>query len=183
MSRVAPVPAVEVQRALTRAQAGDAAAFETLVREHQSLVFSLAYHFTGNRATAEDLAQDVFLELFRALRRIDSPAHLTFWLRRVTTNRCIDRSRRGARSEVTVDLLPERAAPEQIGDVLLDARIRDAIAALPADPRAVMILRYQEDLDVPEIGRMLDMPVNTVKSHLRRSVERLREELAVKERV
>src|SRR4051812_4862443 len=129
MSRVGPVPAVEVNRALAEAQAGDAAAFETLVREHQSLVFSLAYHFTGNRATAEDLAQDVFLELFRAVARIESPAHLTYWLRRVTTNRCIDRSRRGARSEITVDALPERAAPQHASDVLLDEKIRETIAA------------------------------------------------------
>ena len=113
-----PVPVVEADSSLTRAQAGDAAAFEPIVREYEAMVFSLAYRFLGDAAAAEDLAQDVFLELFRRLSRIESPAHLTFWLRRVTTHRCIDRFRRRNAREQTLAALPHRVHAvyaEQVG--------------------------------------------------------------------
>src|SRR5215831_7232195 len=64
--------------------------FETAVREHQGLVYSMAYHFLGNRAVAEELAQDVFLSLYRNFRNIKSGSHLVFWLRKVTSHRCLD---------------------------------------------------------------------------------------------
>jgi RNA polymerase sigma-70 factor (ECF subfamily) len=166
---------------LTRAKAGDPAAFEELLREHQSMVFSLAYRFAGDAAAAEDLAQEVFFDLSRALSRIESPAHLMFWLRRVTTHRCIDRLRRPVSREATVEHFPEHAASDAMRDVLLDARIQRLVAELPTNARAVMLLRYQEDLDPSEIATVLEISVNTVKSHLRRSVETLREKLGVKE--
>ena len=176
-----PVPVVEADSSLTRAQAGDAAAFEPIVREHEAMVFSLAYGFLGDAAAAEDLAQDVFLELFRRLSRIESPAHLTFWLRRVTTHRCIDRLRGRNAKEQTVAALPDRPAPEDGRDILLEERLRRLVGELPPHARAVMLLRYQEDLDPSEIAQVLDMPVNTVKSHLRRSVDALRLKLGGKE--
>ena len=166
---------------LALAQAGDTAAFEAIVREHQKMVFSLAYHFAGNAATAEDLAQDVFFELSRRLTRIESPAHLVFWLRRVTTNRCIDWFRRAPPLERAVKL-PERAAADGFRDVLLESRLRALIGELPANARAVMVLRYQEDLEPSEIAAVMEMPLNTVKSHLRRSIDSLRAQLGMKER-
>jgi RNA polymerase sigma-70 factor (ECF subfamily) len=166
---------------LTLAQAGNAAAFEAIVREHQQMVFSLAYHFAGNAATAEDLAQEVFFQLSRGLGRIESPAHLAFWLRRVTTNRCIDWFRRTPALEHSIDTVPERAAAGGFKDVLLESRLRTLIGELPANARAVMILRYQEDLDPSEIAATLDMPLNTVKSHLRRSIDSMRARLGMKE--
>ena len=80
--------------ALARSVTGDAQAFAELVREHQGMVFSIAYHFLQDRSLAEDLAQEVFLELYQSLDRIQSPAHLVYWLRRVTANRCIDHGRK-----------------------------------------------------------------------------------------
>jgi RNA polymerase sigma-70 factor, ECF subfamily len=81
--------------------------FAALVREHQAMVFSLAYHFLGERAAAEELAQDVFLRLFRHLGKLQSPEHVVFWLRRVTANRCIDEARRRQRRpEVELEEMP-----------------------------------------------------------------------------
>jgi DNA-directed RNA polymerase specialized sigma24 family protein len=74
-----------MEHALAQAGRGDAAAFESIVREFQGMVFSLAYHFLHDRALAEDMAQEVFLHLFRNLRSIQSPEHLKFWLRKVAT--------------------------------------------------------------------------------------------------
>src|ERR1035438_1950001 len=68
--------------------------FEGIVREHQSMVFSIAYHFLHDRPAAEELAQDVFLQLYKSMGELQSAEHLKRWLRRVTTNRCIDHCRR-----------------------------------------------------------------------------------------
>jgi RNA polymerase sigma-70 factor (ECF subfamily) len=165
--------------ALARAQGGDSAAFADLVRAHQAMVFSLACRVVGDRSTAEELAQEVFLRLYRSLPRVESAVHLTFWLRRVTSHCCIDWFRRnGRREEVAVDELPEAAAPPVSRDVLLEERLRRLVRQLPPNARLIVTLRYQEDLDPSEIAAVLDVSVNTVKSRLRRSVELLRARLA-----
>jgi RNA polymerase sigma-70 factor (ECF subfamily) len=104
-----------------------------------------------------------------------SPAHLVFWLRKVTGHRCIDVSRRHrAEVEQLNDDMPEPASPFREPDPLLSATLRRLVATLPEGPRMVLTLRYQEDLEPSEIAAILEMPVNTVKSHLRRSLQVLR---------
>ena len=171
--------------ALTRAKHGDQAAFAELVREHQAMVYSLARNFVRDAAIAEDLAQEVFLHLFRNLAAIESPAHLKFWLRKVTSHRCIDFSRKqkahGAKASVSLDEAPEPVSmldtPDSQPDWMLRSTIRRFVATLPEKPRLVVTLRYQEDLDPMEIAEVLDMPLNTVKSHLRRSLAILKEKV------
>lgn len=161
--------------ALRRACAGDSTAFAELVREHQSMVFSIAYHYLQDRSLAEDLAQEVFLELYQSLARIQSAAHLTFWLRKVTANRCIDQGRRKLRRrEMALEDTPEPKAVDPPADPLLSERLRQSVATLPERQRMVVILRFQEGLGPAEIAEALDMPVNTVKSTLHRSLEELR---------
>ncbi|HEX4345973.1 MAG TPA: sigma-70 family RNA polymerase sigma factor [Vicinamibacterales bacterium] len=179
LSTCAPLEAVEADAALVRAKQGDAAAFEAILREHQSMVFSVAYHFAGDRAAAEDVAQDVFFELFRVIAQIDSTAHLVSWLRRVAVHRCIDRFRKRRFESPYEPAAMEPRTHDRPRDVLFDERIRREIQELPSHARAVMVLRFQEDLDPREIAEALGMPVNTVKSHIRRSVDVLRERLDV----
>ncbi len=163
---------------LSRAKDGDQTAFAELVREHQAMVFSLAHYFSRDRAAAEDLAQEVFIHLFQHLGSIESPAHLKFWLRRVTCHRCIDHARKEYKVRtVSVDEAPEPVAPSDFQDSLMTATLRRIVATLPEKPRLVVMLRYQEDLDPTEIARVLEMPLNTVKSHLRRSLTILREKV------
>ena len=163
---------------LAQAAAGDAEAFGRLIRRHQAMVYGLAQHFLHDPSGAEDLAQDVFLELYKNLARLQSTAHLRFWLRRVAANRCIDRIRRRANQpEEAFGAVPEPLVPAVSHDVLLESRLRAMVATLPARARLVVILRYQEDLDPAEIAALLRMPLNTVKSHLRRSLEWLRAQL------
>lgn len=165
----------EADETLARAKAGDHTAFAELVSEHRAMVFSLARHFTRQREAAEDLAQDVFVELYKSIGRLESRAHLVFWLRRVTSHRCIDRSRREAnRPELAFDVLPEPATLMPAPDLLLEERLRRLVAGLSPAARLVVALKYQEDLDPQEIAEVLEMPVNTVKSHLRRAIEQLR---------
>jgi RNA polymerase sigma-70 factor, ECF subfamily len=167
--------------ALKRAFAGDSTAFAELVREHQSMVFSIACHYLQDRSLAEDLAQEVFLELYQNLGRIQSPAHLAFWLRRVTANRCIDQGRRKfRRREMALENTPEPTASDRPADPFLSERLRQGLAMLPEKQRMVVILRFQEGLGPAEIAEALDMPVNTVKSTLHRSLEELRKGLTRK---
>ncbi len=152
--------------------------FDSLVRQHQAMVFSLAWHFLHDRAVAQEVAQDVFLALHRNLAKIESPEHAQFWLRKTAARRAIDEvRRRKRRSQVALEEVAEPAAPTGAPDPMLDALLRRLIAALPEAPRMVMILRYQEDLDPAAIAGVLDMPLGTVKSHLQRSLALLREKL------
>ena len=149
--------------------------FEDLLREHQAMVFSLALHFLGDLAAAEESAQDVFLQLHRHLGDMQSAEHVVFWLRRVTVNRCISEARRrGRRTEISLDEVEEPEAPAVDCDPLADEQLRRLVASLPEKARGVVVLRYQEDLDPEDIARVLGMPVNTVKSKLQRALVMLR---------
>jgi RNA polymerase sigma-70 factor, ECF subfamily len=160
---------------LAQARAGDAAAFAELVRAHQGSVFSIGYRMLNRRDAAEDLAQDVFLQLYRKLEHIESLEHLGFWLRRVAANLAIDWLRR--LPHTTTQPLEEGAgvaAPHREEDPFMSRELDRLLGELTPPARAVMLLRYQEDLDVAEVGAALDMPVNTVKSHIKRSLTQLR---------
>lgn len=153
--------------------------------EHQSMVFSIALRILGDRFLAEETAQDVFLELYAALDELESDAHILHWLRRATAHRSIDRIRqRNRRPEIATDpadlpdlALPELAIDARPGDPLLSRQLRQLVASLPVTPRTVLVLRYQEDMTPEEIADALAMPVATVKSHLRRTLELLREKI------
>ena len=150
--------------------------FEQLVDEHQSMVFSLAWRMTGDRGLAEEIAQDVFLEMDRHLAKLESPAHACFWLRRVTMSRSTDALRR--RRVRGVDLWVEMK--EQHGLALdpapspLSNRLEEILASLPEAQRSALILRYQEDLTPDEIAVTIGAPLATVKSNLQRGLKLLR---------
>jgi RNA polymerase sigma-70 factor (ECF subfamily) len=128
-----------------------------------------------DRAAAEDLAQDVFVQLHRHLATIESDAHLGSWLRRVVTHRAIDAVRERKRRPVTpIDDVAEPMSAAAAEDPLLVQSLRQQVASLPAAARAVVVLRYQRELGPAEIAETLDMPLNTVKSHLKRSLAVLR---------
>jgi RNA polymerase sigma-70 factor (ECF subfamily) len=165
-------------RDLESARSGDVSAFAALVRSHQDLVFSAALRMLGSRDAAQDMAQEVFIQLHEKLSAIESSEHLKAWLRRTVTHRSIDHLRR---HQLRVAQLPEGDlgdhAPEN-QDHLLHERLRNSLLQLQPAARAVMVLRYQEDLDPQEIAETLDMPLNTVKSHLKRSLQTLREQFS-----
>ena len=161
---------------LKKARCGERGALTLLVQAHQRSVYSLALRMLGTRDLAEDLTQDVFMQMNGNLSTIDSNRHLGFWLRQVTTRRAIDQLRRRARVQMTnLDEETQLFSAEETSDPLLQRHLRALLAELSAPARAVLLLRYQEDLDPVEIAQTLDMPLNTVKSHLKRSLESMRE--------
>ena len=153
--------------------------FESAVREHQGMVYSIAYNYFHNAATAEEIAQDVFLRLYESHLTVQFGSHCTAWLRRSTVHRCIDTLRRASfRNEISVDVLPEIPVDAPEVDPLLQERLKRLVASLPETPRSVLILRFGEDMDADEIGQILQMPVRTVWSHLQRATALLREKAA-----
>jgi RNA polymerase sigma-70 factor (ECF subfamily) len=166
---------MSTDESLSRARAGEQQAFAALVRKYQGSVYGLALRMMSNPHKAEELAQEVFLQLHRKLASIESEAHLGFWLRKVTTNRAIDLLRQEPHGEVVpLEDETDLASEPNAEDPLLQRRLRDGLAELEPTPRAVMLLRYQEDLDPTDIAEAMNMSIHTVKSHLKRSLATLR---------
>jgi RNA polymerase sigma-70 factor (ECF subfamily) len=153
--------------------------FESVVREHQGMVYSIACNYFHNAGIAEEIAQDVFLQLYESRLSVETGTHCIAWLRRSTVHRCIDMLRRSSfRKEVQMEVLPEVPVDVPETDPFLQERLRRLIASLPETPRAVLVLRFGEDMDAEEIGRTLHMPVRTVWSHLQRATALIREKAA-----
>jgi RNA polymerase sigma-70 factor (ECF subfamily) len=165
------------EAALVRAaQRGSEEAVDELFTRHWGAAYRAALLVTGDRAAAEDIAQEAFLAALRALPRFDLRRPLRPWLHRIVVNRAIDWSRaRAHRREVGAD-----AAPDPPGRVERDPRVlREDVAAalleLAPEQRAVIVLRYVLDFTPGEIAAALDLPRGTVNSRLRRGLDTLGE--------
>ncbi len=157
----------------------DPEGFAAIVDRHQGMVFSLAYNFFGNRAVAEDIAQDAYLELFKNLHKIETDLHLGFWLRQTVTRKCIDWTRRQKhRRYQPLEDVPEPGHEPTLRDPILADELSRKVAGLPEKMQMVLILRFQEDLKLTEIAETMEIPVNTVKTTLRRALQRLRPRVA-----
>ena len=153
--------------------------FPKLLREYQGMVFSIALRIATDRGAAEEIAQDVFMELHAKLEDLSTAEHVRHWLRRVAAHRSIDHVRRHLRHEVSVDQATLEAVAQMVeqrepGDPLLSRQLHQLLASLPPLQRSVLVMRYQEDLSPNEISTALEMPVATVKSHLQRTLKLLR---------
>lgn len=175
---------LQLDQLLVAAKAGDRGAYTGILRARQAMVYSIARTFLRNGTHAEDIAQDVFLELFRNIQTIESGAHLVSWLRQVTGRKCIDQSRRvWFRRLVSLEddggggYNDPRSAPSS-KDPLLTERVDAAMGKLPEKTRMMMILRYQEELEPGEIADVMQVPVGTVKSTIHRGLEQMRRRLA-----
>lgn len=163
------------ERTLVRgAQGGSRAALEELFRLHWSRAHRAAYLVVHDAAAAEDIAQESFLAAVRNLDRFDRRRPFAPWLHRIVVNRAIDHARaRTLRAETGLDAtLP---APEARRDVAPDESLLAAIAALPPEQRAVIVLRHLLDYTPGEIAELLGLPRGTVNSRLRRGLDSIGE--------
>jgi RNA polymerase sigma-70 factor (ECF subfamily) len=168
------MPGRRDERAWVRgAQAGSASDLEALFRAHWPGAYRAAYLVVHDAAAAEDIAQEAFLAAVRHLDRFDRRRPFKPWLHRIVVNRAIDWSRaRSLRAEVElVEATGEARTPEIGSDTVA------ALRRLPAEHRAVIVLRHLLGYTPGEIGRMLELPRGTVNSRLRRGLDRLREEI------
>jgi RNA polymerase sigma-70 factor, ECF subfamily len=163
---------------LARARSLDRAALTALILAHQRSVYSIAVRMLGSREAAEDLTQEVFMQMHEHLQSIQTVDHLFFWLRRVTTNRALNLLRHRNRFPTkSLDEEPEMVDGTAAADPIFARHLLRHLDELSPAARAVLLLRYQEDVDPPQIAEILEMPVNTVKSHLKRSLDSLRQGL------
>lgn len=167
---------------IARAAQGDQTAFRELVERYQGAVYNLAYRMLGNPDDAEDAAQEIFVRVYRQLARYDSSRKFSTWVLAIATNYCIDQLRRRRVQFVPLEqIVPwartREAGPERLAlDREVTDELQDLLKRLPEKYRAVLILRYWEDLSCAEIGATLGLPEGTVKTQLhraRKAVERL----------
>ena len=158
---------------------GRTQAFDELVVRHRRAIYQLCYRFVGNHEDATDLAQEVFLRAYRALKNFKGQASLGTWLHRIAVNQCLNRvSGRGPRTEPIAEpdglAASEPDATVQMISAERAARVRAAIARLPRKQRATLILRVYRDLPHQEIARILGSSVGAVKANFFHALNNLR---------
>jgi len=175
---------VLVQRTLK----GDTPAYNVLVQRYQRQVYSLAYRMLGNAEDAGDMVQETFLRAYGALSTFRQDASFLTWLYKIASNLCIDRMR----ARKTLNALSLDAELEEGREPAADRScspenvvVRDAVSEivhkevmhLPARYRVVVVMRHLQQMSIEEIAEQLNLPSGTVKTHLFRAREMLRERL------
>jgi RNA polymerase sigma-70 factor (ECF subfamily) len=169
---------MDLDTVLERCRCGDELAWESLVRQFQARVFALAYHYAGNSEDARDLAQEIFVKVYRNMRKCPEADHFLPWLFRIARNSSIDSLRRKrARpqlahvSEKHVDTLRDQGTdPEQ--HWLKEARrdlFKKALQMLTKLNREIIILREIQGLSFEEVAGILKVPIGTLKSRSHRA--------------
>ena len=175
-------------------KAGDDASFDLLLQKYRTPLVNFLYRMVRDTATAEDLAQEVFLRVYRARKQYSPSAKFTTWLFRIATNLALNsmRDNRHRQKDVSIDAPTspdEDAAPMQLPapEMRIDEHmmerdradfIRGVIAALPEKQRVAVLLHKYEEMDYGEIARILDCSESALKSLLFRAYETLRVQLA-----
>ncbi len=169
------MPSPSDQELVMRVRQGEQQAYGDLVRRYQVSVFNLCYRLLGERTLAEDMAQEAFLRGYQRLETFDASRSFGPWIHRVAVNLCL--THRKKRTPTLVPLQPEMDAasgeprpPEARAEAHEEARrVRRALRELSDIQRAVIELRHFQGLKYEEIAETLNLPLNTVKSHLRRA--------------
>ena len=167
-----------IETLIERCLQGDQAAWEALVRMYRRKVFNVAYKFVGKHEEAEDLAQEIFLKVFKSLGTFDRRANFQTWLVSVSRNLCIDHYRSVRKERATIDravdaseLAPASSDPGPMAALEQRDRLtllRDAFAALPDALRTAVLMRDIHELSYQEIADRLGLPEGTVKSRINR---------------
>ena len=180
---------------LRRLRDRDERAFKELIDGHRDRVYNITYRMLGNRSEAEDVAQEVFITVFKQIDTFREESKFSTWLYRVTVNHCknrikylarrhdrdrdeLDETSTGANGATNQISGPQPAAPDRaLESTQMEQLIQDAIATLDEEQRMVVILRDVEDLSIEEICKITDLPDGTVKSRLHRARLVLRKKL------
>lgn len=168
---------------VARCKDGDDDAFAALVDRYRTRVFGMILRTTGDRTRAEDLAQDVFLRVYRGLPYFQGKARLSTWIYRIVANACLSERQRPARIEVPAeDAGDEDRAPRELASrdgafaaIELRDRLSKALARLPANYRLLVAAHYLEGVQYEELADVFGLPLGTVKTHLHRARKQLRQ--------
>jgi len=170
--------------------------FEQVVREHQGMVFGTLARMLGRTENLDDLAQEVFLRLYKALPVFRGEALLSTYLYRITVNVAQNEWKRRKRERSSMVSIsdevsgweerlqhPGRNAVEQMEEGEFRAAVEEQLGRLSEVERAVLVLYHQEERSYEQIAEVLNMPIGTVRTHLHRGRKKMREGLAAREEV
>ncbi len=161
---------------IVRAQNGDSAAQEPIVKQFQSMVFRLISRFFRSREDVEDLAQDVFLKLFTRIDQVRPDENFSGWLARVTVNTCYDELRKTRRRKTAMETYgPQPTVEPSVGPIEPDAygKARAALEGLDPKLRIPLILKEVDEMSVEEIARTMGLTQTNVKVRLFRARKKL----------
>jgi RNA polymerase sigma-70 factor (ECF subfamily) len=177
---------------IKRAQEGDSEAFGPLVQKYQRRVFSLVYHLVRRRDEVEDLAQEIFIKAFRAIRSYNFESSFATWLSRIATNHCYDYLRHERASHVSyywqmgensqrelennAESNPEQTLDNEQQTVLKDF-VYKLLERASENDRKILVMKELEDYSVEEIAEILELKPTTVKVRLHRARKRMLEDL------
>ena len=171
---------------------GDQQAWTAIVQRYRRKVFNVAYKFVGRHDEAEDLTQDIFLKIYKALATFDRRANFQTWLISISRNLCIDHYRSVRKERETVDrrvdpstLAPVAKGPDPLGRLERSDRrlmLRQAMLELPTTLRSAVLLRDIQEFSYQEIASRLDLPEGTVKSRINRGRHELARQIRKLER-
>lgn len=181
-----PPPALDEPSLIAAAQAGDRRALDRLLREHQPAIHAVCRRIAGNDTDALDATQDAMIAVVRGLPRFDGRSKFSTWVYRIATNACLDELRRRRRRPVVglpehdgVEMDLPRTDVTSVADRVTDGLVVDeALASLPEEFRAAVVLRDMCQLDYAEIAELLEIPAGTVRSRIARGRAQLVERLS-----
>ena len=172
---------------------GDTDAFSVLVQRYQKQIYSLTYRLTNDPEDARDLAQEVFIHIFRVLDKFDQDRKFFSWMYKVATNVCYNALRRSKKDQAValddkvIEITPFVASSEALPEEYYERRetqelVRKAVAQLPEKYRLPLVLRYLEDMSYKEIAEHMELPVTTIETRLYRGKSLLQKRLQVLEK-
>jgi RNA polymerase sigma factor (sigma-70 family) len=173
---------------VARVQAGDRQACRRFIEKYQRLVAAIVFRMVYNAADREELSQEVFLKIFAHIDEFQGAAKISSWIGRITSNTCINHLRKkrpclyddvaGAEADME-NVAADGPTPELLSEQAdLNSRLQMEVERLPARYRLILTLFHFAEMNYEEIGRALELPEGTVKSHLFRARQKLRDRLA-----
>ncbi|MGP7819751.1 RNA polymerase sigma factor SigW [Niallia sp. 01092] len=180
-----------VKKRIKQVLKGDQNAFGEIIEIYKDKVFQICFRMLGNRHEAEDMAQEAFIRAYVNISRFNIELKFSTWLYRIATNLCIDRIRKKKPDYYLDAEVPgteglnmysqlaanTRLPEEDVESLELQALIQREISKLPEKYRAVIVLKYIEELSLNEISEILELPLGTVKTRIHRGREALRKQL------
>jgi RNA polymerase sigma-70 factor (ECF subfamily) len=170
---------------MLRFQRGDEAAFEELVKRHTRALLNLVYRYLGDASRAEDVAQDIFVKVYKARMKYEPKAKFTTWLYRIAVNHCLNEIRAGKSRPslgAPINELLEHPSAEDPDARIHRQELRDAVKAavdaLPDNQRMAVLLSRYEDMSYDQIAETMGLSLEAVKSVLFRAKENLQRALA-----
>lgn len=169
---------------VARAQTGEEAAFEELVRRYRNDVYGLSYHFMRNREEAWDVSQEVFIKAYRSLKHFRGDSGFKTWLLRITANHCKDNFKKRRLSTVSMDAMPtqdlfpsETDPGKELRNIELGQAIQEALDSLPPKHRMAFVLREFEDMSYKDMAKVMNCSEGTVMSRLHHARKKLQTKL------